>query len=203
MKRTECPSHPEDLLLAQACTRGDRAALRQLTGQITAALEPMFIRFRVPQSDRADLRQSLLERLLVTSPERAAKIGGYRGQGPLISWVRVCAAREVLSQRRKRQWMVSGSEQAYSLSSEDPETIALRDEQEARVTSALHTALTGISQADHQLLSAYVVSGQNSEFLGRQLGVHRVTVVRRINRLRAQLLERVVEAVKGTPIYSA
>ena len=104
---TRCPSNPmssdvmilrlhADLDLVRACLRGDRRSLAEFDRLLHQVIAPVCVRLEVHRSDRADLHQRLLLRLLLDVPGRPAQLRSYRGQGSLVAWLRICATREIL-----------------------------------------------------------------------------------------------------------
>ena len=75
---TRCPSNPmssdvmilrlhADLDLVRACLRGDRRSLAEFDRLLHQVIAPVCVRLEVHRSDRADLHQRLLLRLLLAA----------------------------------------------------------------------------------------------------------------------------------------
>ena len=91
-----------DLYLACGCAGGDAAAV----AGFEALLAPLRAQLARAGHDPAvvdDALQLVRYRLLVATPERAAKIDTYRGQGSLAGWLRVVVLRQVRALGRRHQ----------------------------------------------------------------------------------------------------
>ncbi len=181
------PAHAVDLLLAAACGRGDRVAVRILLREFGSAIDRVLAARGVEPWDRAELRQMLLERLLVDRPDQPARIRSYRGDGPLVGWLRVCAARELLmlQRRRKTAW--------YSLEGDDlatvpdPEHHAVVAEREHAFVCALGAGLDDLHPRERNVLRLSTLHGVPHEQIAAMYGVHRVTVARWLGGVRDKL----------------
>ena len=86
----------EDLELARAAVDGDESAWRRIYDD---TCQPLF-NFLCYQTGDRDAARDLLQETYVTAFE---KLGGYRGQGALLGWLRAVALRKCLDWRRRAQ----------------------------------------------------------------------------------------------------
>jgi len=201
---TRCPSNPmssdamilrlhADLDLVRACLRGDRRSLAEFDRLLHQVIAPVCVRLEVHRSDRADLHQRLLLRLLLDVPGRPAQLRSYRGQGSLVAWLRSCATREILGDRRRRR-PARAELVAYTRSlgdAADPESVALAEERRQRLAAALHDGIAGLDPRLRASLRA-IVDGEATCELATRYRVHRVTITRWAAQARASLRARVV-----------
>lgn len=182
-----------DLGLARACLRGDRRSLAEFDRLLHQVIAPVCVRLEVHRSDRADLHQRLLLRLLLDVPGCSAQLRSHRGQGSLEAWLRICATREILGDRRRRR-PARAELVAYTRSlgdAPDPESLALAEERRQRLAAALHDGITGLEPRLRASLRA-IVDGETTRELATRHGVHRVTITRWAAQARASLRTRVV-----------
>jgi RNA polymerase sigma-70 factor (ECF subfamily) len=181
------PAYAVDLLLANACARGDRAAVRTLLREFGAAIDAVLARRGVARWDRADLHQTLLERLLVDRPGQSARIRSYRGDGPLRGWLRVCIARELLMLQRRRVARVEPIDASAPASTRDPEQHAVVVERERSFVRALGAGLDDLDPRERNVLRLSLLHGLYHEQIAAMYGVHRVTVARWLGGVRDKL----------------
>lgn len=208
---TRCPSNPRssdamslrlhaDVGLVRACLCGDRRSLAAFDRLLRQVIAPVCTRLEVHRSDRADVHQRLLLRLLIDVPGRAAQLRSYRGQGSLVAWLRICATREILAERRRRH-PARAELVAYAHAlgdAADPESIALGEERRRRLAAALHDGIAGLEPRLRASLRA-IVDGQPTRELATRYGVHRVTITRWAAQARDSLRARVVaDDVEGS-----
>jgi len=186
--------HAASLYLACACREqvpGAAEAFIALHGRdIDAALRGR----RVPADARGELRQEILDKLLVDQPGRRARIGEYAGRGPLASWVRVAATRSALNffARRSRDRLVPGAaDGAADRSAPDPELAFLKSHYRREVTQALKDALAELPADERDALRLHFVDGLSIDRIAEVHGVHRATAARWMARGREALLRRI------------
>lgn len=173
------PRHRDDLVLVAACLEGDRSRIAEFARLLARAVAPACARHGLGPADAADLRQRLLVRLLVDTPQRPAQLRSYRGRGPLAAWLRICATREILCDRRRRA--PRPDELACYADDlrrdDDPEALVLRAERSLRFDAALRSAIARLDPRTRASLHAHIHGGSTRE-LAERYGVHRVTVTR-------------------------
>lgn len=188
--------HAESLYLACACQLGVEGSIeafvRSHGDDIDAALRSR----RVPADVRDDLRQDILDKLLIGRPDRPAKIGDYAGRGPLGGWVRVAALRAALN------WFAQNTpargpacsdaiaQVAADPASPDPELQYLRERYRDQVRQALQDALTGLPADERNVLRLHFLDGLSVDGIAAVYGVHRATAARWVGRGREALVKR-------------
>jgi RNA polymerase sigma-70 factor (ECF subfamily) len=85
----------EDQVLAAAAARGDQAAFTQIIERYRRYIHAIAWRIVLGQEDALDVTQNVFVQV-------ACKIGDYRGEGSLKSWLSAIAARQALDWRRSR-----------------------------------------------------------------------------------------------------
>lgn len=180
--------HIADLLLACACAQHDPTAVavfeRELTPILVTAVQG------AGATDVDEVVQRIRERLLVDTPERRAKIGGYRGDGPLRGWLRVCAVREVLSDRRRNKPDTLPDDNAMAdVVGIDPELEVIKADASAEFRVAFREALAELPARDKNVLQYHALEGLTGDEVARIYRVDRSTVSRWLARARHRLLQ--------------
>ncbi len=180
--------HVTDLLLACACAQQDPVGVavfeRELTPVLVAAVQG------AGATEVDEMVQRVRERLLVDTPERRAKIGGYRGDGPLRGWLRVCAVREVLSERRRHRPDALPDDNAMAdVVGIDPELEVIKADASAEFRVAFREALAELPSRDKNVLQYHALEGLTGDEVARIYRVDRSTVSRWLARARHRLLQ--------------
>ncbi len=175
----------EDLFLACACARGDRAALQELDGSLLSQVPRWIARIGGARAD--DVQQELRHKLLLGSTPH---ILAYRGHGALASWIRVAAHRCALDQLPSKE-LAAGDELEQLWSGPDPELDFIKLHDRDALRTVLHDALQALSARDRGLLRLHYVEGMSQDKLAALKRVHRVTVARWLASARADVLKRV------------
>lgn len=184
-------SHSDDLYLAFACSRGDKAALlafdRAFLGEVGAYVaavdrSPVFV---------DEVRQALRDKLFAGSGGEA-KITEYTGRGALGGWVRVAAMRIALNMRRSDQRAAAAGK--ASMEGElgaglSPELAYLQERYREAFADALRGAVADLSDRDRTLLRLYHVEGLSLEPMAALYRVHLSTVSRWLTCAREQVAE--------------
>ncbi|HVV87571.1 MAG TPA: helix-turn-helix domain-containing protein [Kofleriaceae bacterium] len=165
----------DDLLLADACLRGDRAAL----GAFEALLAQVPAWVRRPAGPAIDeLTQRLRTSLLVGAD---AGLAGYRGRGALHAWLRVCALRllrKLDAEGRAQPLEDVPAEQAPAARTADPVRALAGAEAGPVLADALGRALASLTSKQRALLRLRHTAGVTDEQIGRMYGVHQSTATR-------------------------
>ena len=184
-----------DLMLAAACVEGDRSALavfeRDHLGPASAVLrrggyDPALVDEAV---------QLLRYRLLVTTPEREAKLLTYRGRGTLAGWLRVVALRQARALLGPRTPTFDSAREGAA----DPtrlEVAILERDHGPRVRALLRTAINGLDEQSREALRLEIVEGLPHHKIAALWNVHRTTVVRRIDDARTAIAHAVRVALR-------
>jgi RNA polymerase sigma-70 factor (ECF subfamily) len=183
-----------DLYLACACTRGDRAALAELDSRFLSSVPTYIARIDGTPEFSDEVRQRLREHLLVAANASRARIGDYRGRGPLGAWLRVAAVRIALNlirARRKRERAVSdgaGDRDRDVAAARSPERALLGAGYRTAVENALEATLVDLAADDRTILRFYYLDDMTITEIGKVLAIHPSTVARRIERCRETIL---------------
>ncbi len=182
--------HVDDLYLAFACRRGDRAALAAFEAELAPVARRAFARLNVPAEVGDDVLGALRERLFVASGDRSPLVDDYSGRGPLAAWLRSLAANAALKALRDRRRFVD-VEQADELPMADAELLQLRGAGAAAFRDAFDRAFAALSREQRNLLRQHFLDGLTFEALARLHGVHVSTAWRRVEAARVALVAAV------------
>lgn len=194
-------AHGPDLYLACACALGDPAAPALFDRIYLTRIRPLIGAGMPTGDDLAELRQQLRIKLLVGAN---AKIGQYRGQGSLLSWVRACATRTALNFKRGRFHRASLEEMPIeSLASQapNPEHLLTAVQSRHALSKALTHCIVALTDKEKLLLQMFFVDGHSMERMASTFGVHRATIARWIAALRSRILDSVCQSV-STPLQA-
>jgi RNA polymerase sigma-70 factor (ECF subfamily) len=180
--------HVDDLYLAFACGRGDRAALAVFEAELLPVIRRVFARMSIPAAVGDDVLGSLRERLFVPARGAAPLIADYSGRGRLVCWLRSLAANAALKALRGLRRHV---EQSDELPIVDPDLAQLRSIDAAAFRDALAGALAGLARDQRNLLRQHFLDGLTFEALGRLHGIHVSTAWRRLDAARRALVDAV------------
>ena len=179
-----------DLLLADACLRGDTRALEYLD-----ALLRTEVRRAVTPLDASgvfvdEVTQLVRERLLLGTEGRR-RLEDYAGEGSLAAWVRAVAVRVALNARAR-----TGKEELVSqlpdapLADPDPELALLRARHKEAFRDAFTAALEVLSPRDRTLLRLTSIDGLSLARVGQMYGKDASTISRWLAASREVLLQR-------------
>jgi RNA polymerase sigma-70 factor (ECF subfamily) len=177
--------HLDDLFLACACARGDRAALAELDRSVLSLVPRWTARIEGVSAD--DVQQELRRKLLVGPPPR---ILDYDGRRALTAWLRVAATRCAIDLQRAHKPAESDAlEDLWDAPDPELDLVKLRDRDAVR--AVLHEAVAELPARDRSLLRLHYLDGMSLEKLAVMERVHRATVARWLGEARASVLERV------------
>jgi RNA polymerase sigma-70 factor (ECF subfamily) len=172
--------HVEDLYLAWALSRGDRAAFARFERDFVAKLETQI---KGAAAEAGELEQRVRTRLFVSADGQPARITQYSGRGPLGGWLRMLATRCLLDLRRSRQ-----GERPLELDSKsvatDPELDYLKLRYAADFKLALEAALAKLDARQVTLLKLSFIEQLSASAIGVMYGVSSRTVQRWLVELR-------------------
>jgi RNA polymerase sigma-70 factor (ECF subfamily) len=181
----------EDLYLAFACAAGDPAALRTLD-QLLPRVASAVARVDPSPDFIADALQHLRLKLLLHDADRPPGILAYAGRGPLVAWLRVAAVRtatDLLRQDARFVTLETDAGGAPAGRSADPELRFLKQEGAQAIEAALARTLGVLGDRDRTLLRLHLVERMPLATLGRIYHVHETTMARRLQALRAELVD--------------
>ena len=185
----------EDLFLAYACSTGNTLALAAFAREFDGEFRSVTNKLHVTASDRDDLRQSLWNKLFLTSETQCPKILEYLGKGPLRHWFRVLATRLVLDELRKEKRLEVSramvTEQALSegVPDADPELAHIRERYKGEFRAAFGKAVNALDPEERNLLRCTYLNGMSTDELGRAFGMHKATAARHLLKARDKLLD--------------
>jgi RNA polymerase sigma-70 factor, ECF subfamily len=177
----------EDVYLAVACTIGDARALRAFERSFAGILD------RRSAAVDHDVGQETRTRLLVARPGHAARIAGYAGEGRLVSWVRVVAARVRADHERGRALPCAAEADAWERvidADPSPELVHLRTLYRTHFAESLRAAVASLDPSERNLLRQRHVYRVATPDIARMEGLHPASVRRRLVRVRELVVER-------------
>lgn len=174
--------HVGDLALTCACAQGQPAALQALEARFLSQL-PML----VGHIDRSpafldEVAQTLRERLLVRKGDCEPRITAYRGQGPLLGWLRAAAVRTALNLRRGKA--VTSSQQLDETAArlltpgDDPELDLIKVRYREEFQASLRAAFAALTDEQRNVLHMHLIGGLSTTRIGALFKVNHTTVSR-------------------------
>ncbi|MCB9623706.1 MAG: sigma-70 family RNA polymerase sigma factor [Sandaracinus sp.] len=178
----------DDVFLACACARGDRAAIEAFEAEVMPHVPRAIVRIDRDETFVREVMEEVRIKLLV-GDGREPRIASYLGRGPLTSWVQVTAIRTGYSFKRKRNPETPvADEDAFDLPiDDDPELARLRERVQEPFRAAFREALASLSPRERTLLRLYLLEEVSAETLGTMYDVHRATIARWITQARRQV----------------
>jgi RNA polymerase sigma-70 factor (ECF subfamily) len=189
--RTE-PSYPEDLYLACACAERVERAAEVFESRFRPVIRRVVARVLADPCQREEAVQRVLERLLVGGADGKPRIGHYRGEGPLESWVAVASIRfsvsmgRSLTAERRLQTKAMGE-----VAGVDPELLLMKGQLRRELEAAVAAGLERLGQRERLVLRLYLVSGMTMAAIGSSLGLSQSSVSRQVADARLTVLEHV------------
>ena len=191
--------HVADLYLTHACASGNGMAITTFESEVFAPAIAYARRVHARSDNLVDeAAQRLRVRLIVREPDREPTIATYAGRSPLEAWLRVAIIREV-RQLLRGAARTEGSEEgdeAKGIRSDEralrvgsPELALLKREGGVSINDAVDKAVLALGERDRALLRLHFIEGMSVTTLGRIYHVHASTMSRRLQDLRANLLE--------------
>jgi RNA polymerase sigma-70 factor len=186
-----------DLLLACACVNGHAWAQATLRERHLADVHRGIGR-QVDSSRVDELVQHVFRHLLVREDDRAPRLEGYRGRGPLGRWLSVVARRVALDHARRRDdgTVPLGDDGGVAAAYGDPELATIRSDARDAFRSALEAAAAALRPRERNMLRyAFVHQLHLSEIAG----IYRIsesTARRQLAAVREQLVAAVRERVR-------
>jgi RNA polymerase sigma-70 factor (ECF subfamily) len=184
-------SRGDDFYLIAGCVAGQPEALAAFERTFLAPIGRRAGSVDLSAGQADELRQALRATLL--GPP-SAKIGSFRGNGPLRAWVHLSAVRQALrivsggagntaepeADARMLELLVSGEA--------DQELNALKERYRDAFQAALEDSFAGLSDREKTLLRMHFLDGLSIEEMAPVFRVHRATVARWLVALRRGVL---------------
>jgi len=190
----------EDLYLACACVEGCGEAVAAFAARYRDTIRDSIGRI-ISGAESEDVREQLIQGLLLGSPAGPPKIGTYSGRAALERWVGVAARRAALMRLRQNQ----AEMRVRRASAADPvarnnvslETSYIKERYRGEFEQALSEALTRLPERQQVLLRLYMVNGVTVERIGTMFKVGKATVSRWMAAARSTLLDDIKETLRN------
>ena len=185
-------AHAGDLLLAFACATGVPGAVAAFRETFDGVLSRVLARRRASAPDAADIKQTVYERLLVATAGAAPRIAGYRGDGPLRSWVSTSVATTLLMMQRaagRRRERSTAAAEVAAVAQVDPEMMHLKRRYRGQIEAAVVRALGRLGERERTLLNLHLSEGLTIDHLAAMYRVNRATAARWLSAARDMLVD--------------
>jgi RNA polymerase sigma-70 factor (ECF subfamily) len=193
--------HAGDLWLAFHAGRGIGPAVAALEASCFSDLTNILRARRAEPSQADEVVQRLRHHLLVADPGQPTRIMTYGGRGELRAWVRVAAVRAWLNMKREMPRHDSAStssveEVLVNEASSDLELELLKGKYRELFRRVFLEAVEALAPGTRLLLKLHYLDRLSMDEVGKVLGVHRLTVLRRLERARQELSESTKERLE-------
>jgi RNA polymerase sigma-70 factor (ECF subfamily) len=187
----------EEMFLVAACVAQQPEALEAFEKSFLAGLTSNVGRVVLSRDQVDELRQQLRVSLLMGP---TARIGTFRGQGPLGGWVQVCAVRLALRLGANRHRMLMPDvdllDQLVSRDA-DQELLAARSRYRDTFQAALEECFVALAPRQKTLLRMHFVDAMNIDEMALVFRVHRATVARWLVSIRRDVLAELCRKVSS------
>ena len=198
--------HPSDLYLAAAATAGVPAARRRIEELIRRLAKTIVRRMGGGEGQAADTASEVVEKLLVGSETRSARIDAYGGRSSLQGWIRATLSRAYLNRQRKHRREVligdEGALEALCDSPVDPSVALVKSQYRVQFSAAFEAATNRLTPRQRTLLRYRFVDGATVDAIAAVFRVHRATCHRWIGEARA-VLAKATEAHLQTSLKTS
>lgn len=174
--------HFEDLWLCRACLTGVAGAVNAFRKEL---LGPALL--ALPEGDRDDVGQRVLERLLAGSKPKLAE---FEGRGSLERWLRMVVLREARSERlvAQREEPLNVVEQLSGAFIPRPDSQLIKARSQAALKKALVAALLTLDEKERKMLSMFHLDGVPHGEIGKVVATPRSTVAWQLQQARDKVL---------------
>lgn len=200
-KREFCSRlHIQDLVLAQACARGNQRAWELFMLQFRERLYDTARQITRDDSTGRELADSVYADLYGTQTrdgQRISKLESYGGRGSLAGWLRTVLAQEYINHYRKQRRLVSldrECEEGAQFPAAAAEEITKSDE---RLEYAIDQALRTLNAQDRFVLASYFLDERTLAEIARALSVHESTISRKVEKLTKTLRKQILKGLLG------
>ena len=192
--KTESASdvYAADLLVAIGCLGNDPLALQIFEAEYVTDSRRALARLRLDPPTIEEIVQQVRAKILVGNGS-GPRLTSYSARGPLAGWVRAIAVHEAMSARRAelRRGPHDGPSAIERMQIDaEPELAQLRAMYAVPFKAAFAEVLTGLAPRDRNVLRLVYVDGLTADQVGLAYGVHRVSVARWLQQIRASLFSR-------------
>jgi RNA polymerase sigma-70 factor (ECF subfamily) len=182
-----------ELYLACACARGLPSAIELFDRNYLAKLPALLRNPKQPEAMIEDVCQLARMKLLVSTPESAAKIGEYSGKGALMSWVRVTALRIAIKQQAGQkpapQQDADTVFEALPAPGVDAELDLIKRRYHTEFRQAMLEAFSSLSPQERNYLRLYFVDQLSTYEMAALFRVNQGTVSRWLKDARQHIYE--------------
>jgi RNA polymerase sigma-70 factor (ECF subfamily) len=187
----------EDLYLACACARGEPAAIAALEESCLRGIAFAVARLPGGAAVVDDVAQRVRQHLLVAPAGAPPGIAGYSGRGQLRRFVRVIAVRAArrLLARAPQELAVEEEILEGLQATADPELDHVKRQYRAAFSAAFAESMRALGDADRMLLRQHLLDRLSLDELASLGRVHRATVARRLQRIRARIADETRQAL--------
>lgn len=185
--------HVEDLYLAWALERGDKAAFARFEREF---LSQLATQIKGAAAEAGELEQLVRTRLFVPNEGQAPRISQYSGKGPFGAWLRMIATRCLLDLQRARKGHEQRELDSPSVPT-DPELDYLKLRYAGEFKLALEAALGQLDARQITLLKLSFIEQVPASVIGVMYGVSGRSVQRWLAELRESLLAATREKLRG------
>ncbi|NUP08034.1 MAG: hypothetical protein HOW73_18465 [Polyangiaceae bacterium] len=193
--------HAADLLLAFACANRMPGAADRLAHMVGPEIDRINANQKSLRLSNAELRQLVLERLLVAPPGEVARIVSFSGRGPLKAWVRVAATRIALDLARKKGDKAESPSEGSLFDklpgSQDPEMAYMRTLYGSELQRAFEAAFARLTARQRTVLRQRFSEQLTGDSIATMHGVHRATVFGWIEDARKLLLQSIRDELRS------
>ncbi len=180
-----------DLYLACGCSARVEAAAEEFSRRLFPEVNHALAALEVPREVVEDVRQGLFDRLFLGDERQPARIRHYRGEGDLVTWIRVVVVRYAIDLlRRGNRELPTDQLPELAAREEDPELRYLKQRYGEEFKVIFEEVLASLSAEERNLLRYQLVERLTLEQIAALHSVNRSTVVRWFQKLREKLLSR-------------
>jgi RNA polymerase sigma-70 factor (ECF subfamily) len=170
-----------DLYLACACATRVRGAIEVFDRAYLADMGAYLARLGPTPAFLDEVRQELRDKLFVGDDGASPKIAEYKGKGALASWVRVVALRAAMDLRRRAKRSSDDSRELDRPAADNPEMEYEEERYRKAFDEAIHGAVAALEGEQRRILRRHFADGLTLDALAAELGVHRATIIRRLD----------------------
>jgi RNA polymerase sigma-70 factor len=177
-----------DLYLACACVHKAPEAIKALERHYLKKLPATLGLLKLPAATLDDLCQMVHIHLLFGGDGSRPRIGEYRGESKLLSWIRAIASRMVYKQgalaRETPTGNVLATIESLPVQGPDAEFEFLKHRYRDQFGQAVHKAFDTLSGTQRELLRLHFIDQMPTTKIGPVFGVDQSTVSRRLKSTR-------------------
>lgn len=179
-----------ELHLACALRTGASEPAAWFERRYVAPLGETLARMKLSDAELDEVKQRVLAKLVVASPDGTTRAEEYAGKGRLEGLVQVVATREAIGLARSRRNERPADDALFDApgAGNDPELELVRARAGGEFKRAFEQAVRALSSRERNLLRMHLLGGVTLEQLASMYGVHRATVVRWLSNARGEAL---------------